>query len=458
MPRRFRPQLVILIVLLALAIILALVGLAFSRAPRLLLSFPADRMENVPAAAPLRLTFSTPIDADSVANHLNTEPARTGTLTWEENTLIFTPDQPWPNGAQITVRLTGGVRAESWFSFRLAAQTWSFTTSQSLLAYLWPASGPADLYTLDPLTGDIQRLTIDADVLDYSVRIDGLEFYFSGGNQSGGADLFRLDRMQSLVTPQRLISCGTAACRAPAISPDGNTLAYEYIPAHIAGGRKPAQIWLLDLPSGQTARLGDPAHETLQPTWSSTGRLAYYDQTSLAYILYTPQTQANLSLPNQTGLGGTWSPDGRYFVAAEIYFTAIDPTLEVGISRILRYDTSTSAAVDLSQMDNMEDVSPVISPDGSLIAFARKYLDPERWTLGRPVWFMETDGSNPRQVMSDTLSVDYDFAWSLDGKQLAFVRFDQGAPTSPPELWLVNADGTNPLELVVGGYGPQWIP
>ena len=54
--------------------------------------------------------------------------------------------------------------------------------------------------------------------------------------------------------------------------------------------------------------------------------------------------------------------------------------------------------------------------------------------------------------------MDYDFAWSLDGEQLAFVRFDVGAPTNPPELWLVNADGSEPLELVVGGYAPQWVP
>ena len=131
---------------------------------------------------------------------------------------------------------------------------------------------------------------------------------------------------------------------------------------------------------------------------------------------------------------------------------------EVGNSRVLRYDTATGAAVDLTQADDVEDANPVFSTDGKLIAFGRKYLDPARWTLGRPLWMMNADGSEVRQVMTDPLRVDYDLAWSLDGQQLAFVRFDQGAPTHPPELWLVNADGTEPLELVVGGYAPQWVP
>jgi Tol biopolymer transport system component len=458
MSRRLRPRLVILVALLVLAILLALVGLASSRTPHLLETIPADGSQNVPAAAPLRLTFSVPMDADSLVNRLTTDPVRDGNLSWEGNTLIFTPNQPWPNGRQVTVRLAGGARAATGFAFGLPAYTWTFTTSQSLLAYLWPSSGPADLYALDPLTGDIQPLTMNANILDYTVAFNGLAIYYSTSNLSGGADIFRLDRMQLSSTPQLLVSCGTASCRSPAISPDNLRLAYEYVPASLSGRRLPSQVWLLNLAGGDAAPVGDPAHETYQPVWSSTGRLAYYDQTSLAYILYDPVSQTSLSLPNQTGLGGTWSPDGRTFVAADIYYVTLGPATEMGISRLLRYDIATGAATDLSQMEFVEDAAPVFSPQGTLIAFARKYLDSARWSLGRPLWFMNADGSEQRQVMSDVQVIDYDFAWSPDGSQLAFVRFDQGAPTSPPELWLVKADGTEPLELVIGGYSPQWIP
>ena len=45
----------------------------------------------------------------------------------------------------------------------------------------------------------------------------------------------------------------------------------------------------------------------------------------------------------------------------------------------------------------VEDVSPVFSPDGKWIAFARRYLDPLRWTPGRQVWLMRADGTEAVQ-------------------------------------------------------------
>ena len=164
---------------------------------------------------------------------------------------------------------------------------------------------------------------------------------------------------------------------------------------HPSWYRSGCSTWL----PGPTTPLGDLTHAISQPRWSPTGKLAYYDQTSQAYIIYDLQTGSSLRLPNQTGQGGSWSPDGRYFVAAEISITRLNATTEVGVSRLLRYDAETGAAVDLTRLDDVEDVNPVFSPDGGLIAFGRKYLDPARWTLGRPLWMMAADGSTVRQVM-----------------------------------------------------------
>jgi Tol biopolymer transport system component len=71
---------------------------------------------------------------------------------------------------------------------------------------------------------------------------------------------------------------------------------------------------------------------------------------------------------------------------------------------------------------------------------------------------MRSDGREARPL---TQSGDYnhhDFAWSLDGQRLAFVRFNQTILTEPAELWLIDADGSQPIELVKGGYAPQWMP
>jgi hypothetical protein len=48
--------------------------------------------------------------------------------------------------------------------------------------------------------------------------------------------------------------------------------------------------------------------------------------------------------------------------------------------------------------------------------------------------------------------------WSPDGRQLAYIRFNQETLTDPPELWIINNDGSLPRKLVTGGYAPLWIP
>ena len=50
------------------------------------------------------------------------------------------------------------------------------------------------------------------------------------------------------------------------------------------------------------------------------------------------------------------------------------------------------------------------------------------------------------------------FAWHPDGDQLAFVRYNQAKLSDPPEIWLINRDGSNSLRLIINGFAPAWIP
>ncbi len=418
----------------------------------------------MPAAAPVRLVFSRRMDQASVSQRLKINPEVGGSLTWDKNILTFTPQEAWPNGSVISLTLQGGARATSWLSFPMGEVNWTYHTNEATLAYLWPADGKADIYSLSPSTGTIVQYTHNMGVLDFTASTNGLLFIFSASNQQGGADLYEIDRSQIDRAPvntdpvQLVLECSTAQCRNPAVSGDMHYLAYEYVPPDPGGGKGVSQVRVLDFTTNSTSPVGEEGHETTQPSWSSTGLIAYYDRTNGGYEILDLTTQKRTLLANQTGQPGAWSPDGKYYLAPEITYTQAPPTNERATSHILRYDVVTNTSQDISGSIDVEDAEPIYSPDGSRIVFARKFLDEANWSLGRQLWTMRADGSNVHQLSSEPDYNHYDIAWSRDGLRLAYVRFNQAKLSDPPELWMTNSDGSDPVQLVIEGYSPLWIP
>jgi Tol biopolymer transport system component len=481
-----------IILSVVLILILSLAGLgiaAWLRAPRLLEVSPAPDSLGVPPFAPLRLTFSAPMQPDSVSSRLKTEPVRNGSFSWEGNTLVFTPSQPWPSGATVTVRLEAGMRAVHRLSLPiLGSRSLSFTTSQTLLAYLWPSTGAADLYALDPITGDVKRLTDSQNILDYAVSPDG-QWIFSSLQLDGGATALLRQKHwgagqtpASLSEPETILECPQAVCRALKPSPDGQWLAYERTPLDAQGQPGVTTVWLLNLgdlsnqPASSSSPTGSsgttdssgatslPGATSLYASWSPSGWLAYYQNEAQRFVIQEVSGKVIGYLPLRSSETAAWSPDGKYLAAVELGSQTIGSLGTFSPSRLWSYDMTRVnnngkiPAADLTKASQIEDSIPAYSPDGAWIAFARRYLDSTRWTPGRQLWLMRPDGSDAHPLTQAGDYNHFDFAWSLDGKQIAFVRFNQTALTEPAELWLINADGSQPIKLVLGGYAPQWIP
>jgi Tol biopolymer transport system component len=254
------------------------------------------------------------------------------------------------------------------------------------------------------------------------------------------------------------MKCLTVLCSSPQISPDGNLLAYEQVALDESGQSSDIQVWILSMEDGSQTLVGHADHSNKNPEWSEEGRLATYNATRQVITFYEPNLLELFSFSNETGEPGSWYPDGSAYLAAEIM--DLNPTLEqqVASSHLLRYEMPSENIHDLTLANDLEDAYPVYSPDGSNIAFARKYLDTQRWTPGRQLWIMEEDGSEARPLSDEPNYNHYDFAWSPDGKQIAYLRFDQASLNKPPELWLLDVDSGEALQLVIGGYNPRWIP
>jgi Tol biopolymer transport system component len=459
-----KTKIVLAVIALILLVAVGTIMFAWKTRPRLVETYPTAGAVNVPATTAIRLVFSGAMNPETVSDHLQIEPAIEGKFTWDQNVLIFTPAQAWPAGQVVKLTLQDGVRAASWIAFPMRGESWSFKTTAAMLAYLWPSYGQADIYALIPDTGEIQRFTYGMGVLDFFVSSNGITIYFSAGNSEGGASLYKIDRAEigsstsGSYQAQEILNCASAQCRNPVTSYDNQDLAYEYIIPNPGGGSGPAQIWLLNLATEKTSAVGQENEETVQPLWSSKGMLAFYDITKAGYEFVNIDTKEMMLQANQTGQPGDWSPGGEYYLAPEIsYYRAPDNT-ERGTSHLMRYDAVNGQAEDLSSSPDVEDAEAVYSPDGNSIAFARKFLDAAHWTLGRQLWIMNSDGIEAHAITDEADYNHYDLAWSRDALRLAYVRFDESKPFNPPELWMINADGSNALQLVIGGYSPIWIP
>jgi Tol biopolymer transport system component len=76
---------------------------------------------------------------------------------------------------------------------------------------------------------------------------------------------------------------------------------------------------------------------------------------------------------------------------------------------------------------------------------------------GEDIYAIMPDRSNQIQLTGQE-GLDQDTSWSPDGTRIAFTSFRPPVEGSPPGIYLMNSDGTEPHRLVANGFGPSWSP
>jgi dipeptidyl aminopeptidase/acylaminoacyl peptidase len=455
-----------LLLLAAVGLAAGLLAAGLLSVPRVAGVKPPEGTTGAPALPSLSITFNRPMRADTVEGRFHLEPERSGTFLWSDREMTFTPSQPWPEGEQVTVTLDAGALSTAGLP-TFGATHWSFRIGAGRLAYLWPANEVAGLYVWSADSGEPQSLfQAPAGVTDFSLTHDGASIIYSVSTDegteirefplSGGDD-------------RRLHLCGgPSTCRAASLSPDRSLLVYlqeEPQPDRTVLRR----VWVKPMPDGEAYTVAAGDHATSQPLWSSQAWLVIYDHALRGYALYdkVAPDQARLAfmVPNELGEVPAWSPDGSNLLFAEILFLPeATQTAEENppryYSHLKRVSIADGREEDLSGEEAflVEDSGPSYSPDGAWIAFSRRSLVPSQWTLGRQVWIMRADGSEPVALTARPALNHAALVWSPDGSRLAYMLFDQARASEPSDLWWMWADGRDGGLIATAGYAPEWIP
>ncbi len=269
------------------------------------------------------------------------------------------------------------------------------------------------------------------------------------------------------------------------VSPDGSRVAYS-IQKSDRPGRPYSQVWIMNLATRQSTRLGADADGASRPRWSPDGAsIAFFGNqgdkhgvmlagadgskvTLLAEVLGT-----NHPLPS-AGERLTWSPDGRrlaYISATPgpetddangdpmvITRYLYKPTASEGLTRfndnrrlhIFVVDVASKAVRQLTSGSSYEH-SIDWSPKGHEIAFvSNREPDPDRFFNYDLFTVAVADGAIRR--LTSTKSAEYRPTWSPDGTTLAYLGTTRDLTSSETTMedthvWLIGADGSGRREL-----------
>lgn len=262
---------------------------------------------------------------------------------------------------------------------------------------------------------------------------------------SRGTDLF-------VVRPDgsglRRLFRGPGDERDPAWSPDGRLLAFVIERDGPADpfADDPADLYVMDVRTGEVRRLTDDRAIEYSPTWSPDGtRIAFskgHEEQGGLYVMEADGTGLR-RLTDERRFEGqpAWSPDGERIAFAS---AASDELPQLHLLELA--DGSTRPLTDAGPMGLRFAVSPSWSPDGTRIAFFGAHVG-----SAGDIYVIGADGTGLRKLTHDLRSVG-DPAWSPDGRLIAF--------SANTGIHVMSADGSHLRRLTRGAvdYEPAWQP
>ena len=237
----------------------------------------------------------------------------------------------------------------------------------------------------------------------------------------------------------------------PAFSPDGKQIAFAWD----GGEEKDSDIYVKLLGTdGLLPLTSDPAPDH-SPVWSPDGRNIVFTregekggiylvpalggggERKLAEIFPTGSYYrgAHLLFARNTL---SYSPDGKYLAIADT--TAAEEPFSIFL---LEIETGKKKPLTFPPAASVGDDSPVFSPDGQRLAFARLMAG------GRDIYVVPVAGGEPKPLTTESTvrpgSFTDGLAWTPDGREIVFASNRTGSF----QLWRVPVSGGPPTRIDV---------
>src|SRR5882762_3872869 len=284
------------------------------------------------------------------------------------------------------------------------------------------------------------------------------------------------------------------------VSPDGHRLAYTIV-MRDRPGRPYGQLWIMDLATQKSARVGGEKDSGGSPLWAPDGKVLAFagnqggktglfvaHQDGSEVISLAPTAGTNSPLPG-TGREMAWSPDGKQIafisstpsaLAAEasgdpmvISRYLYKPDAGEGMTRFNDNQRLHIFVVDLSSKQvrqltsgESDEHSLDWSPDGKEILFASNREPNQDEFFNYDVFALKVSDNTIRRLTATEFN-EYEPLWSPDGKHIVYRGTRRGltdreTTMEDTHVWVMNADGGERREIgaVVDNRqgAPRWAP
>ena len=260
---------------------------------------------------------------------------------------------------------------------------------------------------------------------------------------------------------RRAITTTAGVKGLPLFSRDGTRIAFLTYASVFSLGH--ASLSVADADGGRSMVIDPDAYFIDPPSWSPDGRLLVYGKAAAtdegAGRVYVAASDGSspprlVGDPNALAVAPVISPDGT-----RIAFFRFDPARSESFQlTVMHIDGSHAVALSRGVFADiggagMEHGTPGIawSPDGTRILYGAGSGEDQ------DVFVVDADGATPERVIATGPLLEYAATWSPSGTQLAFFR---GPRFDFPDLYIAAADGSSERRIAthLAWFTPQWSP